>query len=422
MMISLITFISPVFGLLIILSYIIKNWGNTKYKSLNKFIFPLSMIFGVYGYSMFFNGKESDLTRYYELIRQMNGLSLNMILSKDTEFLYTKDILFYLVNLTGDVNILAFIVGFITYGITFYVLFDMIKKSKREFKIYEVFLLGIISIGIISPYSIIGNVRCVLAYSIVTLAIYREFVQEKRNILTYILYIIPIGLHSSAIIIIVIRIISKLFKSLNKLALLLALMLPKIIDFTYSNIRFNMGTIGNIFNNAINKSYYYLHWTEGGWANEIENSVSNVFFRFVGLIFLLFIIYIIIFSNRIKDKKDNTNNDKVIIKDSMINYLLFVAIVALGTLSIKTGAFWRFESIVVLFSPVIFVKLLENDKKFEKKMKWFYWFGIIMFAVNIFYQARNLTTMGYFITLKNFLTTSGIKIFFKILEGLVKFI
>lgn len=416
-MISLITFIYPALGALIILCYVFKNWNKIQQKDLNKFIFPLSMIFGIYGYSMFFNGKESDLTRYYESIIQMNGLSLKTILFNDTEFLYTKDILFYFVNLTRDVNILSFIVGFIIYGIVFYVLFDMIKRSNKKFKIYEIFLLGVISVGIISPYSIIGNVRCVLAYSIISFAIYRELVQDKKNILTYLLYIIPIGLHSSAIIIIVIRIISSLFKSLNKIAIIVALMLPTIIDFIYAHVRFGFGTIGNILNNAINKSYYYLHWTEGGWASEIESSVSNVFFRFVGFIFLISIIYIVLFS---KNKKNN--NDKLANKDPMINYLLFVAIIALGTLSIKTGAFWRFESIVVLFSPVIFVKLFENDSNFNKKMTLFYWLGVILLAVNIIYQARNLTLFGFLITLKNFLTTSGIKILFKLLLCLLNFV
>ena len=416
-MISLITFIYPALGALIILCYVFKNWNKIQQKDLNKFIFPLSMIFGIYGYSMFFNGKESDLTRYYESIIQMNGLSLKTILFNDTEFLYTKDILFYFVNLTRNVNILSFIVGFIIYGIVFYVLFDMIKRSNKKFKIYEIFLLGVISVGIISPYSIIGNVRCVLAYSIISFAIYRELVQDKKNILTYLLYIIPIGLHSSAIIIIVIRIISSLFKSLNKIAIIVALMLPTIIDFIYAHVRFGFGTIGNILNNAINKSYYYLHWTEGGWASEIESSVSNVFFRFVGFIFLISIIYIVLFS---KNKKNN--NDKLANKDPMINYLLFVAIIALGTLSIKTGAFWRFESIVVLFSPVIFVKLFENDSNFNKKMTLFYWLGVILLAVNIIYQARNLTLFGFLITLKNFLTTSGIKILFKLLLCLLNFV
>ena len=157
-----------------ILCYVFKNWKNISSKNLNKFIFPLAMIFGIYGYSMYFNGKISDLTKYYDLVREMDGLSLKTILINDNELLYTKDILFYFVSLTKDVNILAFIVGFIIYGIIFYVLFDMVKRSSREFKVYEIFLLGVVSIGIITPYSIIGNVRCILAYSIISLAVYRE--------------------------------------------------------------------------------------------------------------------------------------------------------------------------------------------------------------------------------------------------------
>ena len=93
----------------------------------------------------------------------------------------------------------------------FYVLFDMIERSNRKFKVSEVFMLAIISIGIISPYSIIGNVRCVLAYVLISFAIYRDLVQKKRNILTLLLFFLPIYLHSSAIIVVLIRFVSTYF-------------------------------------------------------------------------------------------------------------------------------------------------------------------------------------------------------------------
>lgn len=415
MLLTIITLISPAMAALVLLCIVIKNWNKIEHNNLKKYIFPLASIFGVYGYSMFFNGKESDLTRYYDLVKLMDGYSLKQVFLRDTEFLYTRDILFHFTSLTKDVNMLAFFVGFIIYAIVFYVLFDTIKKSKRDFKTYEMFLLGIISVGIISPYTIICNVRCVLAYSIITLAIYRDLVQKKKNILTYLLYIIPLGLHSSAIIIIVIRVLSALLKKLNKISLIIALMLPTIIDFIHEHIRFGFGSIGQMLNNAINKSYYYLHWTEGGWASEIESSVSNVVFRFAGALFLIAIVSIILFTNYSKTK----DNKKIIIKEPMINFLFFVAIVALGTLSIKTGAFWRFEAIVVLFSPIIFVKLLEENSNFTKILNYFYVFGVMLLFINVAYQIRNLTEYGYIITLYNFVSTSFIKIIYKILIGLI---
>ncbi len=415
MITSIITFLCPALGALLIIFYVLKNWNNIEHKNLKRFILPLAIIFGIFGYSMYFNGKETDLTRYYDIVNLMSNYSLKSILLKETDLLYTKDLLFYFVSRINDVNILSFIVGFIIYGITFYILFDSIENSTRKFKTYEIFLMGIICIGIISPYSIIGNVRCITAYSIISLAAYRDLVKRKRNLLTLLLYLIPIGLHTSAVIIIFIRIVSQLLKSFNKIALLVALLLPNIIDFTYEHIKFGMGYIGEILNNAISKAYYYLHWTEGGWASKIESSISNSFFRISGSIFLIAIIIIILAFNHNKKNQD----DKKTSTNLMVNYLLFVAILALGTLTIKTGAFWRFESIVVLFSPVIFVNVLENNSNLNKYMKFIYLFGIVMLLINVVYQVRNLTELGFLITLGNFLTTSGLKILWELIKGII---
>lgn len=415
MVVSMITFVSPLLGLIMILSYIFKNWKSTEYKNLKKFVFPLAFIFAVFGYSMAFGVRETDLTRYYQMVNFMKTDSLRSVLLSDADFLYTKDILFYFVSRTNNVNILAFLVGLIIYSIVFYVLFDMVENSDKRFKIYEIFMLGIISVGIISPYSIIGNVRCILAYSTISFATYRDLVQKKRNIFTLILYIIPIGLHTSAIIIIVIRILSQLLRKFNKLAIVVTITLPKIIDLVHDKLgHIGFGAIGQLITNAINKAYSYLHWTEGGWATKIESSISNKFFRFAGAMFLIAIIFSIFIYNYGKDNRGNRTA-----KYPMINYLYFIAIFALGTLSIKTGAFWRFESIVVLFSPIIFVKILESNDNFNQFFNIFSVFGLILFFINIIYEFRNIDTLQ---TIINFISTSGIKILYDLVVGIVNII
>ena len=408
-MLLLITTVFPTIGILIILFYCLYNRNNTEHNNLKKYILPLALIFAFYGYSMSFGDKENDLTNYFEAINSLTGMHLKDIFLLDTENLYTRDILFYLVNVTNDVHILPFIVGLIIYSIVFYVLFDMIKRSKRTFKTFEIFMLAIICIGIISPYSIICNVRCVLAYSIITLAIYRDIIQNKKNILTLLLYIVPLGLHTSAILIIIIRVLSALLNKFRKTSIAIALTLPMIIDLIHDKIgTLGFGIIGSMINNAINKAYSYLHWTSGGWASAVENSVSNGLFRFAGAIFLIgIIVSIIYYKYKDKEKKLDTH---------MISYLYFIAIFALGTLSIKTGAFWRFEAIVVLFSPIIFIKLLEIDPAFKNRFYMFFVFGLLMFLINILYQVRNIDFIN---TCINYIDFPGLKILAHIFKTLL---
>ena len=413
MVISMITFIFPIVGLMLILCILIKNWNCDISSNLKKYVFPFGFIFGSLGYSMEFGDKINDLTRYFDIVASLKDFSLNYILTNDRELLYTKDIIFYFVSRTNELHILPFITGFIVYTITFYVLFDIVKKSNRKFKTKELFMLILISIGIITPYSIIVNVRCVLSYTIIIFAIYRELIQKKRNIVTLMLYILPIGLHSSAIIIIIIRLISILFKKFKKISIAIALFLPTLIDIIYNYVGYlNIGIIGTIITNAINKAYAYLHWTEGGWATEIESSVSNIFQRTTGSIFLITIIILIIYINRKRAKKDNG-------KYQMINFLYFMSIFALGCLWIKTGAFWRFETMVVLFSPIVFVTALEENEKFRNIFIKIFVLVFLVFLVNLVYQARN---MDILITVMNFIKLSGIKILYEFLYGIINFI
>ena len=86
--------------------------------------------------------------------------------------------------------------------------------------------------------------------------------------------------------------------------------------------------------NAVAKAYYYLNWIEGGWADQVENSTSNIVTRIYGTFFLILMI-LFYFENR-KTEKDPAN-------EKMHDYLLIISLLSIGTLSIKTGVFWRFE-------------------------------------------------------------------------------
>lgn len=88
---------------------------------------------------------------------------------------------------------------------------------------------------------------------------------------------------------------------------------------------------------ASSKAYCYLNWNEGGWADEVANSLSNKVVRIYG-IFLCMILLMILLSckySRGKGKADNGILDR-----PMVSYMFLAAVCALGCLSIKTdGAY-----------------------------------------------------------------------------------
>lgn len=410
MILSAISILSPLLGVIIILFAFIKLWNKEIRTNLKKYTFPLAFFFGTIGYTLRYVN-PNDLTRYFEKISKISN-SLIETLVNDDQRLYINDILFHFIKIANNDYLLPFIVGFVCYLIVFYVLFDLISNSSRIFKGYEIISLIIFCVGMVPTYSIITNVRCVLAYLIMSFAIYMHSYKKKFNVFTIICYIIPLGLHSSAIIILLLRILSMILKKVSKVAIVFSLFLPSIVDFLHLYVnRIGLGIIGGMLKNAVNKAYYYLYWNEGGWATQIESSISNIFTRITGTIMLLVFIFIILKNSNKKLFK------KEMINLPMINYLFFVSVFALGCLSIKTGAFWRFNAIVMLFSPVIIVQALENEYISKKSVNYIYIYGYIVFAINLVYQFRNIDLITSTVKL---ITTSGLEIIYHLLRSIAK--
>ena len=168
----IISLLSPALSLLIILGLCFKNWKNNVTKDIKRLTVPLGMIFGTMGYCFRFFAETNDLSRYVIQVNSISGQSFGEIIASDSEMLYLRDGLFYFVNKCGNQYILPFIVGFLIYSISFYVLFDMICRSKRQYRYSEVFLLSIIMVGILAPLIVIGNTRCVLSFILITFAIF----------------------------------------------------------------------------------------------------------------------------------------------------------------------------------------------------------------------------------------------------------
>lgn len=411
-LLSLITICYPVWGLVIIVVALFSRKISLVDQG-KWLVLPIAFIAGMFGYVLEPIG-EPDLIRYFSQINAIGSSGLIELFKSDKSYLYIKDALFYFVHKCGNVHLLPFFVGTFIYGIVFYVFTDMIQNSKNSIKKTEIIMMSIIIIGVIAPYNNIVNVRCILAYSIITYAVYRDLIQRKKNICTLALYILPIGLHNSAIVLLLIRGTYWLTKRLGRVLLLIAFFLPMFITIGYRYTKYlGHRFLGNLLRSVINKAYYYLNWSEGGWASMIERSISNRLGRIYGVFFIITILVMLWGS------KDVKKGDEVSLTNyPMTNYLIFVSACALGCLSIKTGAFWRFESILVLFSPIYLIPLTECKNNIIVKFGFnlLYSTSICMFFLNAVYQIRNL---DFYHTMTGFLFTSGFQVLYEIVKGIV---
>lgn len=107
--------------------------------------------------------------------------------------LYAVDIYFYFISKLGNEQLLPAISVFIFYFIVLYILTDYkirIGANRKEFLVYTIFMLTSINFC-----TIVNGIRWPLAFIIFFLAFYREIIQEKRNFITYFLYIASLLFH-----------------------------------------------------------------------------------------------------------------------------------------------------------------------------------------------------------------------------------
>ncbi len=404
-----ISFCFPFLGMIMLIFYFLENFRIQSYKPSQIITVIICLFYGCIGYVLL-PKVDIDLVRYFKILENISNTNstLNVILKKNHDFLYSKDILFFIVAKTNDIHILPYIVGSVIYGISFYILFDMLNRFTEEFPLSNILMIVLMMTNVVSVVDTISNTRCVLSYIIISFAVYRDIVQKKKNLLTVILYIIPIGLHLTAIIFIIIRLFHRFIKILGRVSIIIAILIPAIIDILYQFF----GNMGGMIGSLIQKVYYYLHWTSGGYADEV-GGLGYLLVRIYGLFFILIIFIMISIS-----KKQQKNIS--VIDSPGVSYLYLIGICTLACLFVKTGAFWRFEAVFILLSPIYFIPLLQTKNRMVSLLFRLLFLSSIPMGLFMILSYFHNLDMKYLIT--EMLLFSNIKIVFEGLMTILRFI
>lgn len=288
-------------------------------------------------------GVADDLYRHYQELERMRSGGIeyfkNYSVYKNN---YIINALFFIVSKTQQNRLLPFISILIMYSIFFYITANIMIKYDIKIKLVALFIMLHFSIS--SLRISISSIRNFIAFAILFMAIYREFIINKKNLFTYILYGVSCMIHSSSIIIVLCRVfmIEKLHLYKFRYILLFWYAFQNIIATTlismnfgfFKEIGYKLSTYSQYF--AIDKRLYFV--------------------------ILAFIIYIYIIVK--KSININKYNDKY----KLCKYFEFLEIIlvfALGSIMIPE-LMWRislFLSLLIL--PVIFIMF----EQFNKKLK-----------------------------------------------------
>lgn len=314
--------------------------------------------------------RGSDFYSYFDQIQNCRNHSFQEVNDYYTfnwkDNLILRNFIFWITGNFLNPHILFAISVAIVYGIGFYIIENYSKNQNFLSNSWIVIFLQFMELPF---FGILTNVRNVFAFSIIIFATYRDVIQHKRNITTFILYILPIFYHSSALILVLIRLIIPIIKRIKYLILILIFFLPGIINLLYSKIT----SLPVFLAPLINKSYNYLNndiATE--WGNIV--ATSGFFIVQKGLMMTFAILAIILIYL--------TLNNTVNLNQDFFYFNLCIWILTIGCTVFSVPHYWRFYCAgIISFSPVLSLQIKEW-KKYTLFSKYIF-IAIIVLSVSL---------------------------------------
>ena len=312
--------------------------------------------------SLIIPSENYDLYRHYNTIDLIRKYGFSVKTENDS-FILIK-LLFYFISLLKTNVLLQVISCLISYSIFYYILNDFSIRKNMSIKAY---IFSILIMFCFTPFEIIySGVRNSMAFAILALAIYREFIEHKKNFITYFLYILPVFIHFASLIIIGIRLIFCIYKKFYKYRLLLLLWsiclggLSKI--FIKSNIKY-ISKLGS-------QVKYYI----GGYSGDIKIFIIYLFMAIFILILLQFIF----------------KSEKKLEKEDSLLLIELILIISLGSLC-APEIFKRMLYILGYLSPIIGYTLFKYLKGNRLIIKTIF---SICFMLNFLYQYIGMVSNG----------------------------
>ncbi|WP_135553789.1 hypothetical protein [Paenibacillus cymbidii] len=319
---------------------------------------------------------EMDLTRYFAQLKSYSTLSWDsfyeIILSK--QLLVIQELLFYFIAQSQNYHLLPAISIFISYFILFYIITDYSNKNNvrsREMFGTLIFILCVLPFPIL-----VSNVRNIMAFSIFIFGAYREFEQGKRNVLTYILYMIPVFIHIATVSLLLLRIIVSIYDFNKKRSIVISLGIASVAFFItqFSEIVEKSGLPNRVIQAFFIKADNYATNNDSAYAIYLQ---SNLFmnlqkYYFVSIV-LFFLMLLFIIRRQSSILALNEKHKK------MLSFYSLVCLTVVGTAPIVITVYLRFTFPAIMLS---FLVLLRYHQWIKSKIsKQIISFGILSGAI-----------------------------------------
>ena len=277
-----------------------------------------------------FDYQNTDILRHFDRLRSIKNVSFQQALVNDA---YSSLMGYYLIlkvfSMVENPSLLPAFITFLGYFVCLYVISQMDREKNSAIRFITLFLF----MSCTSFLGFCSGIRQYLIFSCFSFIFYSETVQKKNKVLPWVMYLLLITIHTTMIIILILRLICGLLCKKEKLSLL------GLLVFFWSFIQsFAVRFIANNFNNKYTDKILEMY---GYYENHDSNMVvPNFLWRTVLLIFCTIVVLTLI-------------NCKDGISRSLKKYLCFCMILCAFTL----GSIMQYD-IFVRFCMLSFIMIL----------------------------------------------------------------
>ena len=342
-------FITP--PLLLIVVYFLKH----DYTHWRKYIGIYSLLIALFAYS--YVPISGDLNRYLLRLDDFSNLSFGQAINNFYWLDFGETSWNWIVAKLGLPGLYSGVPQFIIFLIASYITCDYLERNNHKEDIFKALAFQFL---LIPEVSTINNVFVVLAFSICAYAIYRDLIQKKNNVITIALYVFPLIIHTSSLIVISLRLLAIFIKRFKYGAFILAFSIPFLLTVLYKNI--HLFSNYRLIYNVISRGYFYYSESEGNPAYKISklyflDFIHNMLFSFLTVYISLKI------TSKNKEASDNTKRSE----GTFLTFLLLLSIVAISCIVFSAPHYWRFNFVIKLCLAVLL--LMVNDELISNRIK-----------------------------------------------------
>lgn len=314
------------------------------------FIIALAVASFAYNYDPL---TASDIVRYFDFIEEIRKVSLLRAFgygSYGSSGLYVFTIACWIAGKLGDPRIIPALSVFFVYYLSLYMtgkVAEDLQCKRRSLMVSLLFILTALNF-----YAITNNVRNVLALVLIGYATFRDCFEHKHNLLTYVLYVLPIFIHQSAILVLALRVLLSFSGFIKWVGLGIAVLVYPLLELIYPLSRSMKDGALSYLGSVIAKAHNYYIDDHSVWGLTVQASISESFFKafYVTICIILGLCILLVLGRKAYSKSGGVLSPVPKGVNRVLSLSFYTDLIVIVCIPMLMPIYWRFCASMISYS------------------------------------------------------------------------